>query len=596
MEKGDNIPTSWLARSATAAALLSVSLAFTVADAQELGDAQIASASAVGVSGTGDSRGPSFAPNGNVLVFASSATNLDARKRNPDTSDIFLQSLTSSGFYNVSLLVQRKNRAGADNGAPTRGAELPTLSQLSSDRVSYAVSFESTSDDLLSEDSTSPDPTSDKRQVYLRLMPSGEQILVSRAFGSEREGGNSNSTGGSVALVGESPLKYRVAFLSTAGNLTDPSTGPPANRIYPQPFVATITKASSGKWVVEVVKVPAEGDGDFRDLSMSADGQTIIYSTNSAELGADSARFDTFVQDHAGRTPPALVSSYARANNLMTVGGSLSYSGEVRLFKMARSYNGSQAQFDLYWNRAATANDYPSQVNTDANGAPSALGVFSARMGPNGDYVVFSSAARDLTTLPDSTALVNRQTYLKSLSSGLVWLTSQRSSLGGGYLFGQGGDSSLPTIGGAGFSARKFFTAFESSASNLAPLTTTESQVYRVAIELPPPPLSEGAPIDSPPDLVVKKRAVTIFFQEFSPPASQASATHPAAAARVRYSVTIKENSTRKRIQLVTAKNRVTVRKLSPGRYTVRYRVSSPKPGGGTIQSKYSPKAPMTIK
>lgn len=585
----------WLRRSLAAAALWAA-LPATLAAPQELGDAQIASTTSVGLPGNGDSRVLSLAPNGNVLVFSSNATNLDTKKRNADTTDIFLQSPTSTGSYLVSLLVQRKNRDGVDDGAPRRGSEKPSLSQLSSDRLSYAVSFESTSDDLLAEGSTSPEPNSDERQVYLRFMPSGEQLLVSRAFGSASDGGDGSSLDSSVALVSESPLKYRVVFLSTAGNLTDPSSGPPANRIYPQPFVANISKNSAGRWLVEITRIPGVGGGEFKDLSISADGQTIIYSTNSLELGASSSRFDTFVQDHAGKGPPTLVSSFARANDLATTGGSLSYSGDVRLFKMARSSNGTSAESDLYWNRAITAHEPPSMVNTDANGNPSSHGVFSARIGPNGDYVVFSSAASDLTTVPDPTALVSRQTYLKSLSSGLIWLTSQRSSLGDSYLFGRGGDSNLPTIGGAGFSARKFFTAFQSSASNLAPQATSESQVYRVAIELPPPPLTEGAPIDSPPDLVVKKRAVTIFFQEFSPPTSQASAMYPSAAARVRYSATIKENSTRKRIQLVTARNRVTVRKLSPGRYTVRYRVSSPKPGGGTIQSKYSPKAPMTIK
>ncbi len=425
-------------------------------------------------------------------------------------------------------------------------------------------------------------------------MPSGEQLLVSRAFGSESEGGNGRSSDSSVALVSESPLKYRVAFLSTAGNLTDPSTGPPANGIYPQPFVANISKNSAGRWLVETARIPGVADGEFKDLSISADGQTIIYSTNSLQLGASPSRFDTFVQDHAGNKAPELVSSYARSNELSTDGGSLSYSGEVRLFRMARPSAGTAARSDLYWNRATTAQEPPSQVNTDANGTPSSSGVFSARIGPNGDYVVFSSDARDLTTVPDPTALVTRQTYLKSLSSGLIWLTSQRSSLGDGYLFGRGGDSSLPTIGGAGFSARKFFTAFQSSASNLAPQTTTESQVYRVEIELPPPPLTDGAPIDSPPDLSVKKRRVTITFQEFALPTVGQS--HTATSKKVRYSAEIKNNTTQKRIRLVTTRNRATVRNLSPGRYTVRYRVSAPLPTGGTARSKYSPKAPMTIK
>ena len=569
------------------------SIASAAVSAQELGDAQLASGSALGDPGSGNSRGSSLAPNGNLLVFASTATNLDRKKQDSLTPDIFIQSTTPSGTYAVSLLVQRKTRAGADDGAPSRGAESPSLSQLASDGASYAVSFESVSDDLLPEISNRPGPSSDTRQVYLRLMPSGEQILVSRAYGSEREGGDSTSGMASVALVSESPLKYRVAFLSTAGNLTAPSTGPPTTRIDPQPFVATLTKNSADRWSMEIIRVPIVPDGAFKDLSMSTDGQTLIYSTNSIALGAGPNRFDTFVQDAAGRTAPVLVSPYARANDRATSGGSLSYSGDIRLFKMDRPYDGTAAQADLYWNRASTASDAPNQVNTDANGIPSSSGVFSSRIGPNGDYVVFSSAARDLTVLPDPSSLVNRQTYLKSLSSGLIWLTSQRSSLGPEYLFGQGGDSNLPTLGGAGFSARKFFTAFKSSARNLSDIPTEKEQIYRVAVELPPPPLTDQAPIDSPPDILVKKRRAIITFQEFGLPTSGPSAA--ATTNKVRYEVTVKNNTTRKRISQVTTRNRATVRNLSPGRYTVRYRVAGPGPSGGIIRSQYSPKAPMTI-
>lgn len=572
--------------------LLCLGLTLSVC-AQELGDAQIVSAEQRSSPGSADSSAAVLAPNSDILIFSSSAPNIDSRKINATTTDIFRQELHADGTYTARLFVMSKNRLGQDSGVAEEGASSPSVSRVGSDGQTFSVAFQSTSPDIIPENQGSPGPQGPKMQVYLRLMPSGDQILVSRQPGRGSLGGNGDSHSPAVALVSESPVTYRVAFLSTAGNLTGSE---PLEFALARPMVATITARSGGSWDVSIEDVPSvDSLAQYRDLSISADGSKLIYSTNRPPMGANGSRFDAVVQDLNSRNPPGAVSTYAQLNNLATTGGSLSYSGDVRAFKMQRpAVMGDIA--DLYWNRSDDSLDKPSQVNADALKNPSTApeGVIAAKVAANGEYVVFSSFATDLVSPPDAALVATRQTFLKSLSSNGIWLTSQRAL--SGEPFGTGGPSDHPTIGGAGFSERKFFTAFQSQASNLNEIVTPilSFQVYRVAIELPPPTLYEGIPIDSPPDILIKRRRVTITLQDFTAPVGPGNAVL-GTSGKVRYSIEIKNNTTRKRIRLTTTKNRVTVRKLTPGRYTVRYRVSSKTAGVAVIKSKFSPKAPMTI-
>jgi hypothetical protein len=64
--------------------------------------------------------------------------------------------------------------------------------------------------------------------------------------------------------------------------------------------------------------------------------------------------------------------------------------------------------------------------------------------------------------------------------------------------------------------------------------------------------------------------------------------------ARLTYEIEIRKAGSTKRITRVSSRNTTTVRKLSPGRYTVRYRVVATK-GSKKIQSRTSPAASISL-
>jgi hypothetical protein len=63
---------------------------------------------------------------------------------------------------------------------------------------------------------------------------------------------------------------------------------------------------------------------------------------------------------------------------------------------------------------------------------------------------------------------------------------------------------------------------------------------------------------------------------------------------RVRYEVEIRKAGSKQRITRVSSRNVVTVRKLEPGKYTVRYRVTATN-GKKTIRTRQSPPTGVVI-
>ena len=116
--------------------------------------------------------------------------------------------------------------------------------------------------------------------------------------------------------------------------------------------------------------------------------------------------------------------------------------------------------------------------------------------------------------------------------------------------------------------------------------------------------LVPNAPISEPPRVEVRRSKggkrfdVTVFCQLFTlDPALGSKAEFlalAAAGARLTYAVEIRKAGSRQRITRTSSRNVVTVRKLEPGRYTVRYRVSA-KVGKKTIKTRSSPPARIAL-
>jgi hypothetical protein len=124
---------------------------------------------------------------------------------------------------------------------------------------------------------------------------------------------------------------------------------------------------------------------------------------------------------------------------------------------------------------------------------------------------------------------------------------------------------------------------------------------------LPAVDLREGAPIDVPARVEVirapgeKTATIVITLPEvridpklFEKWTRADVGAMAASGARIRYEVEIRKAGSKTRITRTSSRNVVTVRKLEPGRYTVRYRISASK-GKRTIRSRQSTPTTITI-
>lgn len=565
------------------------------AQAQSVTDAELLTKSVSGEAGNAATTNASVSPNGRPLAFASLATNLVPGDIE-NTSNVFSSEVVG-GVVTTKLLVT--NTSG---GFPNQDASEVRVSAMHPDGRRYAVVYTSAATDLVNGYPTGQQTP----QVFVSFLPRGEVILVTRKLSGPNAGNvelspsSGVASSPSIAIRSVEPGELRVAFLSNATDLGPDAQNPSGDNM---PFVATVKKRD-GKpgWDVSIRAVPpASPSLDHSNLSLSGDGRTVVYECPKQSVsGGNNIRQVFRVKE--GSTTPELISAYAFENNFEALEPTVSFNGDVVAFLMRRD-QGVSAVPDLYY--ARTGDNFaarPNQANTNSAGVASTGNIAEyftssdlrprAQLAPNGIFVAFSDTGQNLTE--SGTGFYSEaQTYVKNLVTGQIVRTSAKAS--SGISRGQNGDSYGVAIGGSFFNGNSVTATFLSTANNLGDNPEFQAQAYRAVVTFDPPALTQGAPIDAPPDVRVSGDRATIRLQEFSSAAAPGGGPASIQANRVRYSTTIRENSTRKRIQLVTAKNRVTVRKLSPGRYTVRYRVSSPAPGGGTLTSKYSPKQPMTI-
>ena len=235
-----------------------------------------------------------------------------------------------------------------------------------------------------------------------------------------------------------------------------------------------------------------------------------------------------------------------------------------------------------------STNKVPTVINTSIDGAVSNGKATSAKISPNGFYVAFSDTGTNLAQGPTGNFA---QSYIKNVITGEVFRTSVTSG-------GVAGDetSAQVSIGGAGFNSLAVRTSFTSRAFNLNSIGAggANTPIYRADIDVPPPPLTSGVILSAPPDIAITARKATFTLQEFSD-ANIGSLSAGTFATSVKYNVEIRLARPKTRIIRNTTRNQITARKLSPGSYTVRYRVTGETSSGTAIKSKYSPKETFVI-
>jgi hypothetical protein len=294
-------------------------------------------------------------------------------------------------------------------------------------------------------------------------------------------------------------------------------------------------------------------------------------------------------------------------------------------------------------------------VNVDSKGVPSTGSVSSGRIDSTGRYAAFSDTGKNIYQDGASGEIVP-QVYLKRLqaedgSSDLpVYLASKRNGVAGDgrsdEVSPESGLLSRPPVALGVNREGGIYIAFSSWASNLTvigaplpespylfvskgdspPATPTPTPTPTPTAtppdstgggeddnqdeepgELPEIDLKDGARIEVPPSVEVIRnegqKGATIIItlpdvrvdpRLFEKLKKKDLAALASKGIRVRYEVEIRKAGSKQRITRVSSRNVVTVRKLEPGKYTVRYRVTATN-GKKTIRTRQSPPTGVVI-
>lgn len=348
----------------------------------------------VGVSGFGggnsDATHPSISSNGQLIVFASRASNLVlndtnrgvdvfVRKRLPQETDLVSSDLSGRSPFNTLPFSPR-----AVSGNP----------QISKD--GRRVAFESASTNL----TALPDNNGQTNDVFVRDLESGALSLVSVAsdgLGSGNDGSHSPQISANGRVVG---------FISMATNLV--LTGKTNNSadIYIRDVESgTIHWASPNtrSLLLPVGPAPASRYQCF-NYSLSGDGQYVVYLASHMPMSSYSSNVLLYLQIVTTNT-------LRLATDADIIGcPQISFDGRFVAFSSRSNVH--------VWDRLAGSNTLVS-VNTNggfANG-PSHSPVMSS----DGRFIAFLSQANDLTT----NVLASRfQIYVRDMVLGLTRLVS----------------------------------------------------------------------------------------------------------------------------------------------------------------------------
>ena len=265
---------------------------------------------AAGGRGNGSSGDPSVSADGQVVVFSSSATNLDPA----DTSsgqDIYVHDLRTS---TTRLVSRATGMAGVH-------ANATSVDKGVSDDGRFVV-FASTSTNL------DPADASADNDIYVRDLQSLTTTLVSRASGIAGEKANASSAVPAITAHGS-----LVTFRSTATNL-DAADSDSVDDVYVRDLQANTTRLVSRATGI----AGAKGNGQTTLDSVSADGRYAIFDSTSSNLDPDDSdtALDVFVRDLQTNTT-TLVSRATGAGgakaNAAARAGSLSGDGRYVAFK-----------------------------------------------------------------------------------------------------------------------------------------------------------------------------------------------------------------------------------------------------------------------
>ena len=567
----------------------------------------------------GVSTDPSSAPNGDIVAFASRATNLV-------TSD-------TNGYLDVFQYTPDKKIELVSVPVPvsppptTRvvGSSGPSVSSVLPDGT-YAIAFVSDAPNLVDNYSTPTAANANTRQVYLRLPKLNKTILISRGRESTDAAiVGANAACDQVTVVAQAdPARFTVAFRSAATNL---DSGPP-NRTTTTIFVVRVEIAGSEAAIKSVEAPHRSADGKvlqdpLNNPVLSGDGRFVAFSTVAAlqEGQNPNGKEQIYLFDYTARKARLISRDTSGIpGDGDSIQPSISYQGDfVAFITRAKNLISRSTDTPVAALFSAPAKKI-SQVNTSSSGEASNGRVFAVSVSPGGRLVGFADDGSNLGSAASPAGVI--QSYLKDPATGAIIRTTTTpdgiaadGNSGAHNVELANGETPLVpalSLGGLGFNSRVIYSAFGSVAQNLkfTPSADTFSNVYRTTITPPKPRFTKNTPIEAPPDTTISstlpdgKGATVIFqMQEYDDSTENAVTARARAGritakasskARLQYSLEIRKSGSKQRILRTSSRNTVTVRKLTPGSYTVRYRVV--RTSGKTVtKTKYSPKGSLTI-
>jgi Tol biopolymer transport system component len=319
---------------------------------------------------------PSISADGRYVAFSSTADNLSAEDNDP-AADIFVRDLQTG----TATLVSRAS--GPTGAAGDRDSEAPAISA-----DGRFVAFASLAANLSTEDRFPVD-------IFVRDLQTNTTTLVSRASGASGPAGDRRSEAPSISADGRF-----VAFASSALNFSAEDNDPGSDV-----FVRDL-QANTTTLVSRASGVSGEA-ADFASLdpSISADGRSVAFDSEAANLGPDIALWDVFVRD-------------LQANTTTLVSRASGASG-------------------------APGDDYSITPSISADGR----------------YVAFDSEADNLSAEDNDIADI----FVRDLQANTTTLVSRASGAAGAAADSGGRDPSRPAI-----SADGRYVAFDSLADNLS--------------------------------------------------------------------------------------------------------------------------------
>ncbi len=556
---------------------------------------------------------PVSPPNGNLMIFASEANNLVSNDSN-NSSDIFQ--------YSPGKPLELISVVAATGQSPTTGASAgPAVSPLLPDG-SYAVAFISNATDIVAGYSAPPfGENGSPNQVYIRIPKTNETLLVSGGIntsaGSGQVGANADCDQVSITAL-PNPNRYIVAFRSKAGNLETPTS--PNQLQHKTIFLVTLTTTNSKTTVTSSAQGARSPDGspyegDLNSPSISGDGRWVAFNSDAPIVGPSNGFQQAYLFNRGSRTLRMITRNpQGEPGNGDSRGTSVSFQAEKVAFitEASNLLPGAIANRKAYQFETATKSFI--HVNASMSKEVSNGEAFAIRMSPSGRQAVFSDNGTNLVSDPATNNKV--QTYIKDTVSGSIIRASVTAAGVAGD--GDSGGSTFTSgpltgpalsLGATGFNSRTIFAHFRSAAPNLTTVGTssdTLTNVFRSTITPPKPKLVKNTPIEAPPDVTIEKTlsggkgaTVSILLQEFEDITSSATSAYgskaaPTSSTKITYNLEIRKVGSRQQTFRTLTRNRVTISRLAPGKYSIRYRVSKTS-GRTSIKSGYSAKQSLDV-